>query len=76
MLGTIGASLNTPELKEITWRSEMKKRCVLMLLLYWSTRLTSRCRPLEDIDPRMSFATFAKRAGILTVEKEAVKEES
>jgi hypothetical protein len=27
VLGIIGASLKTPALKEITWKSEMKKRC-------------------------------------------------
>ncbi|KAI5123525.1 hypothetical protein M0805_006685 [Coniferiporia weirii] len=26
VLGILGASLNAPELKEVTWRSEMKKR--------------------------------------------------
>ncbi|KIP03016.1 hypothetical protein PHLGIDRAFT_20339 [Phlebiopsis gigantea 11061_1 CR5-6] len=50
-LGTLGATLRTDELKEITWRSEMKRR------------------PLDDIDPRLSFATFAQRAGLQTVPK-------
>ncbi|GJE91279.1 membrane magnesium transporter-like protein [Phanerochaete sordida] len=46
-LGTLGSVLRTDELREITWRSEMKKR------------------PLEDIDPRLSFSVFAARAGLL-----------
>ncbi|KAF8548933.1 hypothetical protein OG21DRAFT_1422156 [Imleria badia] len=28
ILGTLGASLNTPPLKDITWASEMKKRTI------------------------------------------------
>jgi hypothetical protein len=28
VLGVVGASLNAPELKEITWASEMKKRSI------------------------------------------------
>ena len=30
MLGTVAAAIRSPELKEITWRSEMKKRCVVL----------------------------------------------
>ncbi|PSR82608.1 hypothetical protein PHLCEN_2v6041 [Hermanssonia centrifuga] len=48
VLGTLGATIRTPELREVTWRSEMKKR------------------PLDEVDPRMSFTTFAQRAGILS----------
>ncbi|KAI0825790.1 magnesium transporter [Irpex lacteus] len=47
VLGTIAAAIRAPELKEITWRSEMKKR------------------PLDELDPRLSFTNFAQRAGLL-----------
>ncbi|OCH96312.1 hypothetical protein OBBRIDRAFT_718648 [Obba rivulosa] len=49
VLAIVGATLRTPPLREITWRSEMKRKCVLA--------------SVED-DPRMSFALFAQRAGI------------
>lgn len=29
VFGIIGATMRAPALKEVTWRSEMKKRCVL-----------------------------------------------
>lgn len=31
-LGVIGASLSAPELKEITWASEMKRRSVVSVI--------------------------------------------
>ncbi|KZT09839.1 uncharacterized protein LAESUDRAFT_721992 [Laetiporus sulphureus 93-53] len=46
-IGIVGATVRTPELREVTWRSEMKRRAG------------------EEQDPRMSFATFVQRAGIL-----------
>ena len=66
-LGVIGAAIRTPELREVTWRSEMKRRCVLSL----STRgiipnSDIRARSAEEQDPRLSFKTFAERAGILS----------
>ena len=66
MLGTVAAAIRTPELKEITWRSEMKKRCVV---LHFSSLLVltdyALLRPLEELDPRLSFSNFARRAGLL-----------
>ncbi|KAI0083951.1 magnesium transporter [Irpex rosettiformis] len=47
VLGIVAAAIRSPELKEITWRSEMKKR------------------PLDELDPRLSFTNFAQRAGLL-----------
>ncbi|KZT70796.1 hypothetical protein DAEQUDRAFT_764365 [Daedalea quercina L-15889] len=47
VLGIIGSAIRTPELREVTWRSEMKRRSN------------------EEQDPRLSFTTFAQRAGIL-----------
>jgi len=47
VIGVVGAAVRTPELREMTWRSEMKRRATL-----------------DHLDPRMSFATFARRAGI------------
>jgi hypothetical protein len=43
VLGTLGATLRTEELKEISWRSEMKKRCVrsLPLSCLWTEVLVS-----------------------------------
>lgn len=32
-LGILGASLNAPPLKEITWASEMRRQCVTIFLL-------------------------------------------
>ncbi|KAI0630560.1 membrane magnesium transporter-domain-containing protein [Trametes polyzona] len=46
-LAIVGATLRSPPLREVTWRSEMKRRA-----------------QEEDEDPRLSFATFAQRAGI------------
>lgn len=52
-LGILGASLNAPVLKEITWASEMKKRTI------------------DDMDSRLSFASYETRArGITTTSKE------
>ncbi|KAI0339441.1 hypothetical protein BDW22DRAFT_1361479 [Trametopsis cervina] len=51
VIGVIAAAVRSPELREITWRSEMKKR------------------PLDEIDPRLSFANFARRAGLVPSEK-------
>lgn len=36
ILGILGATLNAPELKEITWRSEMAKRQVVFLCLVFN----------------------------------------
>ncbi|KAH9840044.1 magnesium transporter [Rhodofomes roseus] len=47
ILGIVGSAIRTPELREVTWRSEMKRRSA------------------EEQDPRLSFTTFAQRAGIL-----------
>ncbi|KAH9933395.1 uncharacterized protein B0H18DRAFT_643789 [Fomitopsis serialis] len=47
ILGIVGSAIRTPELREVTWRSEMKHRSA------------------EEQDPRLSFTTFAQRAGIL-----------
>lgn len=32
VIGILGASLNAPPLKDITWQSEMKQRCVFFVL--------------------------------------------
>jgi len=48
VLATVGATIRSPELREVTWRSEMKHRST------------------EEQDPRLSFATFAQRAGLLS----------
>ncbi|OJT11941.1 hypothetical protein TRAPUB_11509 [Trametes pubescens] len=46
-LAIVGATLRSSPLREVTWRSEMKRRAQ------------------EEVeDPRLSFATFAQRAGI------------
>ena len=74
VLGTLGATLRTDELKEITWRSEMKKRCVYPVTSPVAfTDTCSHIRPLEDIDPRQSFSTFAQRAGLLPAPVKAEK---
>ncbi|KAJ7066521.1 magnesium transporter [Mycena amicta] len=43
VLGTLGASLNAPKLKEISWAAEMQKRSI------------------DDMDSRLSFASFVNR---------------
>ncbi|KAI8996387.1 membrane magnesium transporter-domain-containing protein [Trametes punicea] len=47
LLAMVGATVRSPPLREVTWRSEMKRRA-----------------QEEDEDPRMAFATFARRAGL------------
>jgi len=47
ILGIVGASLNAPPLKEITWRSEMQKR------------------KIDDMDSRLSFASWINRGNDL-----------
>ncbi|TFK78724.1 hypothetical protein K466DRAFT_668348 [Polyporus arcularius HHB13444] len=48
VLAIVGATVRSPPLREVTWRSEMKRRALE-----------------EEEDPRMSFANFAQRAGIV-----------
>jgi len=43
VIGVLGASLNAPPLKDITWQSEMKKRSI------------------DEMDSRLSFASFVNR---------------
>ncbi|KAI0325906.1 hypothetical protein GY45DRAFT_175846 [Cubamyces sp. BRFM 1775] len=47
-LAIVGATVRSPPLREVTWRSEMKRRA-----------------QEEDEDPRLSFASFAQRAGLV-----------
>ncbi|KAJ7917488.1 magnesium transporter [Mycena leptocephala] len=47
VLGTLGASLNAPPLKEITWAAEMRKRSI------------------DEMDSRLSFASFVNRGNNL-----------
>ncbi|KAI0774760.1 membrane magnesium transporter-domain-containing protein [Trametes elegans] len=47
-LAIVGATVRSAPLREVTWRSEMKRRS-----------------QEDDADPRLSFAAFAQRAGIL-----------
>jgi len=62
VLGILGASLNAPPLKEITWASEMQKR-------YESVALLSPNRPadlgsrskIDEMDSRLGFASFVNR---------------
>lgn len=84
MLGIVGAVARTPALREISWRSEMKRRYVFtvfaslfLLPLHCSCigsvaisflnyhHSLAKLRSTEDLDPRMSFTTFAQRAGLL-----------
>ena len=46
VLAIIGATIRSPSLREVTWRSEMKRRCVLLLALstYASAHDTSQSR--------------------------------
>ncbi|KAI0705235.1 hypothetical protein BC835DRAFT_1261489 [Cytidiella melzeri] len=80
VLGTVAATIRAPELKEITWRSEMKKRYVDAAssppcfwvsygMIPFFSRWTGLNSPLEEIDPRMSFTNFAQRAGLVAGEK-------
>ncbi|KAI0654055.1 hypothetical protein C8Q70DRAFT_926507 [Cubamyces menziesii] len=48
-LAIVGATVRSPPLREVTWRSEMKHRA-----------------QEEEEDPRLSFASFAQRAGLVT----------
>jgi membrane magnesium transporter 1 len=63
-MGVLGASLNAPPLKGITWQSEMKERCVLgllsavRLLIRWMLDLDSS---IDEMDSRLGFASFVNR---------------
>ncbi|KAJ8482609.1 hypothetical protein ONZ51_g5253 [Trametes cubensis] len=48
-LAIVGATVRSPPLREVTWRSEMKRRA-----------------QEEEEDPRLSFANFAQRTGLVT----------
>ncbi|KAH7926036.1 hypothetical protein BV22DRAFT_1009942, partial [Leucogyrophana mollusca] len=52
ILGILGASLNAPPLKDITWASEMKKR-------------HRYCRSIDEMDSRLSFASYNNRGRIV-----------
>lgn len=76
ILGTIGATVRTPELREITWRSEMKRRyaspltrnILFLRILQQTNSLLLFRRAQEELDPRLSFKLFAQRAGLLSVD--------
>lgn len=63
VLGTLGACLNAPELKEITWRSEMKKRSLYTTSAGVNAELFDR--KIDDMDSRLSFASWVNRGNAL-----------
>ena len=69
VLAIVGATVRSPPLREVTWRSEMKRRYVLLVLRHVVLSgpiLSLNLRAAEEEgDPRMSFQTFARRAGIV-----------
>ena len=70
VLAIVGATVRSPALREVTWRSEMKRRCASVQLFLARIIRTDRLFVLsraveEEEDPRMSFAAFAQRAGIV-----------
>jgi hypothetical protein len=82
-LGITGACLKAPPLKEITWASEMRTRCVtphlcsLLTLCGWQL-IVFRLSPLhsiyayrtiDDMDARMGFANFVTRGKVLGKEE-------
>src|SRR6266571_6294298 len=77
-LGIIGACLQAPAVKEITWVSEMKSRCAKHKVTLLTRQLTfgfpaaaaSSCvgygfRLIDDMDARMEFANFVTRGRVL-----------
>lgn len=62
-MGVLGASLNAPPLKGITWQSEMKEQYVLSPLS--AVRLPIRWMDLDssidEMDSRLGFASFVNR---------------
>lgn len=62
MLGIIGASLNAPKLKEITWASEMRKQWVSWLTHIHAHEPFSK---IDEMDSRLGFANYVSRGKIL-----------
>ena len=60
ILGTLGASLNAPPLKDITWASEMRKRWVLSYAS-GATGNHHSFRTIDDMDSRLGFANYHSR---------------
>ncbi|KAG6381692.1 hypothetical protein JVT61DRAFT_293 [Boletus reticuloceps] len=60
ILGTLGASLNAPPLKDITWASEMKKRWVLSNVSELQVFITPS-RTIDEMDSRLGFANYHSR---------------
>lgn len=58
VIGTLGASFNAPVLKEITWASLMKTRCVASSFLF--TLAEMLCRTVEEMDTRLGFADWGR----------------
>lgn len=65
ILGMIGASLNVPLLKDISWASEMKKRCAHSIYLIPSSPVLSRT--IDEMDSRLGFANYHSRAKSILV---------
>lgn len=61
VLGILGASLNAPQLKEITWASEMRKQCVFSHFLFHLTDVTTFPSTIDEMDSRLGFANFVTR---------------
>lgn len=65
ILGLLGASLNAPPLKDITWASEMKKRWVMFRMLIYSLKQCPGFRTIDGMDSRLGFAHYKSRGKFL-----------
>jgi hypothetical protein len=61
VLGVLGASLNAPPLKDITWQSEMKKRCIFSFLSSLLVLMRRTASSIDEMDSRLGFASYVNR---------------
>lgn len=68
ILGILGASLNAPHLKDITWQSEMKQQYVSSVLIrFISNAYAWSVRTIDGMDSRMGFGSFVNRGKALAL---------
>jgi len=61
ILGILGAALNVPALKEITWSNEMKNQFVTYAPMSFLWSLSVPFSKIDDMDSRLGFANYVNR---------------
>ena len=61
LLGILGAIVNAPPLKEISWSSEMKKQSVLGGPNVFNFISDNSLSQIDDMDSRLGFASYVNR---------------